>query len=133
MEDFTQYERMPEGMNNYLANNGWHFSKRMAEWAISMMRDKDGRRVEMKDKQELDGMMRNSGIDTSKMLGYDAVYVEAMARSDFFGRSVPTDSHLIKFIEDYLCDKDGYDGIAFSRFYTDTLRKGIPVLWDDLL
>jgi hypothetical protein len=27
----------PEGMENYLSFNGWHFSKKMCQWAVSKM------------------------------------------------------------------------------------------------
>ena len=65
--------------------------------------------------------------------GYDAVYVAAMAKSDYYGSSITTDMQYLKFIADYMDDKDGYDGIAFTRFYADCLAKGIPILWEDML
>lgn len=130
---FIQYDRMPDKMLNYLSNYGWHFSKRMAEWAISMMKDRNGNPVEHKTKEQIESLLKSNGIDTSKMFGYDAVYVEAMCRSDFYGSSITDEKHVLMYIEDLLGDKDGYDGIAFSRFYIDTLQKGIPIIWDDLL
>ena len=39
MARFDMYEKKPAGMDNYLSNYGWHFSKKMCEWAISMMKD----------------------------------------------------------------------------------------------
>ena len=127
------YERKPAGMEEYLSNYGWHFSKKMAECAISMMRDRNGAKVKMKDKQQVDDALKVAGADLSEIKGYDAVYVEAMARSDFYGSSIQTEQQLSKFVADYICDKDGYDGVAFNRFYADTIRKGEPIFWEDML
>lgn len=127
------YERKPAGMEEYLSNYGWHFSKKMAEWAISMMRDRNGAKVKPKEKQQTEDALKAAGIDVSAVRGYDAVYVEAMARADFYGSSLVTDQSILRFVGDYLCDKDGYDGVAFNRFYADTIRKGEPIMWEEML
>jgi len=36
--DLTQYDIKPEAMVNYLRYNGPHFSKKLAEFAVSKMR-----------------------------------------------------------------------------------------------
>lgn len=120
-------------MGEYLSTYGWHFSKKMAEWAISMMRGRDGAKVKMKDKEQLMSEMKMHGIDTSEFEGYDAVFVEAMARSDYFGSSITDDMHVYKYVYDYLCDKDGYDGIALTRFHADCIGKGMPIYWEEML
>lgn len=35
------YDKFPPGMQQYLGCYGWHFSKRMAQFAISRMKVKD--------------------------------------------------------------------------------------------
>ena len=42
------YERKPSGMEEYLSNYGWHFSKAMCMWAISMMKDRKGESFEVR-------------------------------------------------------------------------------------
>ena len=32
------YDMKPEGMIAYLRYNGWHFNKKMCDWAITLMR-----------------------------------------------------------------------------------------------
>lgn len=127
------YEKLPSGMAEYLSTYGWHFSKRMAEWAISMMKDRNGASVRMKDKATIDESLKAQGVDTKSIVGYDAVYVEAMARSDYFGNSITTEMQLWKFIGDYLNDKDGYDGVALTRFHADCIAKGMPIYWEEML
>lgn len=132
MDRMDIYERKPAGMEEYLANYGWHFSKAMCMWAISMMKDKEGQEVDIPDKTELEKNLKANNINV-EVKGYDAVYVIAMAKSDYFKGSIDDDPHLLKFVGDYLSDPDGYDGIAFTRFYADCMAKGIPVQWDDML
>lgn len=126
------YERKPAGMENYLANYGWHFSKAMCMWAISMMKDRDNKPVKPKEKSELDELLKANSIKVEPK-GYDAVYVYAMASADFKGSSLADETHILKYVGDYLGDVDGYEGIAFTRFYADCIAKGIPVQWDDML
>lgn len=132
MDRLDIYERKPTGMEEYLANYGWHFSKAMCMWAISMMKDREGQKVKAHEKQELEEKLKANNVNV-EVKGYDAVYVMAMAQADYFKSSIVDDAHLMKFVGDYLGDKDGYEGIAFTRFYADCMAKGIPVQWDDML
>ena len=132
MDRLDIYERKPAGMEEYLANYGWHFSKAMCMWAISMMKDREDQKVKAHEKQELEELLKANNINV-EVKGYDAVYVMAMAKSDYFKSSIEDDAHLMKFVGDYLGDKDGYEGIAFTRFYADCMAKGIPIQWDDML
>lgn len=132
MDRLDMYERKPAGMENYLANYGWHFSKAMCMWAISMMKDRENKPVKPKEKAELDELLKANAIKVEPK-GYDAVYVYAMASADFKGSSLADEAHILKYVGDYLGDVDGYEGIAFTRFYADCIAKGIPVQWDDML
>ncbi|MCM1034916.1 MAG: hypothetical protein NC346_02480 [Prevotella sp.] len=127
------YETMNQPMRAYLSANGWHFSKKMAEWAISLMRDREGKPVKPKEISTLTELLKAHNLPTENLLGYDIVYVEAMARSDFFGSSLTTEALLIRFVSDYLGDKDAYEGMPLTRFYADTIGKGIPIPWEELI
>ena len=48
MDRLDYYDILPEGMDAYLSNYGWHFSKKMCEWAVSNMRDRNDKRIQMK-------------------------------------------------------------------------------------
>lgn len=56
-----------------------------------------------------------------------------MGVSDYLGDSVPDDAHLARYVKNVLDDKDGYDGIALTRFLADCNGKGIPVMWEDMI
>ena len=56
-----------------------------------------------------------------------------MAFHDFYNSSIINEEYLAKFIKDYIDDEDGYPEVAFSRFYIDTVKKGIPIDWEGML
>jgi len=127
------YEIHPDGMNEYLSAYGWHFSKKLCEWAVSKMRDRNGKKVPMRTKQEVDGILKSYGIEPENDNGYDAVFVFHMAYSDFVGSSITDELGAARYVKDVLDDKDGYDGIAFSRFIADCNGKGVAVIWTDVI
>ena len=104
----------------------------MCEFADSKMK-KDGKRISRIYKDKVEELLKAYDIELDNDVLYDAVYVVNMARADFYGSSIPDEKHLAMFIKDYLDDEDGYDGIVFSRFYIDTVKKGLPIDWEDML
>ena len=105
----------------------------MAEWAIGMMEGRDGEEVKIKEIEILKRDMKMNGVSLKADTGYDAVYVEAMARADFMRSALTDDAHLYRFVKDYIEDPDGYDGIAFTRFHADCIAKGIPIMWEEMM
>ena len=87
----------------------------------------------MKTKKEVDDILKSYGVSINNDNGYDAVFVFHMGMSDYIGSSIPDESYLAKYVKDVLDDRDGYNGIAFTRFYADCNGKGIPILWEDMI
>ena len=50
-------------------------------------------------------------------------------KADYLGSSVPDGLHLCLYVKDVIDDVDGYDGIAFNRWYANMCRKGIQIDW----
>lgn len=125
-------DKYPSGMEEYLAFNGWHFNKKMCEWAVSKMyKINVAKRKEFitpYTKETVENLLKANNIKLDNDTGYDAVYVANMAKADFYGSSISDDMHLAKFIKDYLDDPDGYDGIVFTRFYADCIGSGTPIM-----
>ena len=125
-------DKYPSGMEDYLAFNGWHFNKKMCEWAVSKMYKLNvAKRKEFitpYTKETVENLLKANNIKLDNDTGYDAVYVANMAKADFYGSSISDDMHLAKFIKDYLDDPDGYDGIVFTRFYADCIGSGTPIM-----
>lgn len=114
------------------------FSSRMSLKAfpvstIGMMRDRNGNKVQMRTKEQVDSILKSNNAWVEDAKGYDAMFTLHMAISDFLGSSVPDEAHAALYVKDLLGDKDGYDGIVFTRFLADCSAKGIPVPWGELL
>lgn len=120
-------------MDAYLSNYGWHFSKAMCEWAVSKMRDRNGNKIQMRTKEQVEDILKSAGVEIENDHGYDKVFVMHMGLSDYVGSSIPDEVHLARYVQDVLDDKDGYDGIAFSRFLADCNGKGVPIMWEDMI
>ena len=133
MTRLDYYDILPSGMEAYLSNYGWHFSKRMAEWAISKMRDRNGNKIAMRNKEQVEATLQQQNIQIENDHGYDKVFVMNMGLSDYFGSSITDEAHLAKYVKDVLDDKDGYEGIAFTRFLADCNGKGTPIIWEDMI
>lgn len=133
MARLDSYDKMPPAMGQYLSNYGWHFNKKLAQWASSMMKKQGGASVTPHDKERVETILKQYGIDIPANRIYDAVYVMNMARADYMGSSIVDEQHLAKFVQDYLNDPDGYEEAPLTRFYADCIGKGIGISWDDML
>ena len=133
MERLDYYDILPAGMEAYLSHYGWHFSKSMCEWAISNMTDRHDKKITMKSREEVMNIIANNGVKLENNKAYDAVFVYHMGLSDYMGSSIVGEDHLARYVKDVLDDRDGYEGIAFSRFIADCNAKGEPIMWEDML
>lgn len=124
---------LPEGLEDYLSMYGWHFSKKLCDWAVSKMKLNNGNPITPYTKEVVDDLINKYSMKIDNLWGYDYVYVANMAKADYLGSSIPDEAHLVKFLRDYLDDPDGYDELPMSRFYADIVAKGIPIIWEDML
>ena len=127
-------QRFPSGMESYLELNGWHFNKKMCEWASSKMYKRlNGNKeyITTYSFQSFEQLLKQ--YDVKLEISYDAVYIANMCKADFLGSSIPDEQHLIKYVKDVLDDADNYDGMSFTRFYADCIGQGISIPWEDLL
>lgn len=125
-------------MESYLANFGWHFNKKMADYAISKMRKLNPttnklEKIEPVSKDKIDELMKKHGIVLKYNELHDYVFVYHMALSDFYKSSLPTEEMVCKFVADYVDDPDQADGFIFNRWYADMAHAGIPIDWVEML
>ena len=120
-------------MEEYLEDNGYHFNKRLFDFATSMMADRSGQPLKPWDKERVSEFLKSYGVNLKNNYGHDAAYVVNMARADYYGNSIPDETHLALFVKDYLDDKDGAPTRAFDEFYIKTVALGIPIFWDEML
>lgn len=130
------YAGYPEDMAQYLSFYGWHFSKKMCEWAVSKMYRKiNGRKVPIESytKEKFDDMLKQYSISLENYNAYDPVYVANMCKADYLGTSVHTEADLVRYVKDTVDDPDGYEGMPFTRFYSDCVGSGTPINWSEML
>lgn len=134
MNRLDYYDITPMGMDAYLSAHGRHFSKPMLEWALGMMRNKNGQKGELLERKQLDEILKANNVTLQNQDGYyDPLYVWAMGRSDYFNSSIIDDKHLALFVHDYCDDVDGNPTRAFDEFYANCIAKGIDVPWEDMI
>lgn len=130
-------DNFPSGMEEYLAQYGWHFSKKMVEWVTSKMYKKDasGKNIKIQalSKENVDELLKRYGVVLENEYGYDYVFAANMCKADYLGSSVPDEQHLALFVKNYVDDPDGYPELPFTRFYGDCIGKGIPISWEDMI
>ena len=126
------YDEYPPDMVKYLSNYGWHFNRKMCEFAVSKMK-KNGKPITMVKKERVDTILKENKVTLENNELWDYIYVANMCEADFYGSSIIDELHFAKYIKDVIDDSDAYDGIIFNRWYADTVKKGIPIDWEEML
>ena len=117
----------------YVDQYGCHFSKKLYEFALSMMTDRNGNMVPPMTKEQVSEWLRVNGVSLKNDKGHDAAYVRAMLFSDCWGSSYTTDKQLALGVMDFLDDKDGTKTKAFDHFVVDCRSKREPIFWDEMM
>ena len=133
MREIERVQKDPSGFADYMATYGGHFSKKMCMWAVGMMKDDNGEKIQPWTKEQVEAMLTRYGVTLENDKGYDKVYVANMCKADYLGKSVPSESEAAQYVKDSLDDPDGYDELTFNRFMMDCMGKNIPIMWEDML
>lgn len=133
MDRLDYYDIRPAGMDAYMSNYGRHISKPLYKWAVSMMRDRSGNKLNALEKEDVLKMLTGFGVSVKNDKAYDVPYVWLMAVADYYGSSIQDEVHLAKFVKDYLDDPDGSESRAFDELYIKTVALGIPITWEDII
>lgn len=131
-QPLNAYDYQPEEMKAYLRYNGWHFNKKMCEWAVKQMR-KNGKAIKALGAKEVEELLHKHNIELENNVGHDACYVANMAMADFYASSITDERNLAQFVKDYVDDEDQQDGFIFNRFYADCVLNGVGIPWDEIL
>lgn len=123
------YDDRPASMKRYLKYYGQHFNKKLCDFAVSQM---DHGKTPV-PKESVQNILNKHNITLDNNQLFDFVYVYNMGNNDFLGSSILDEKHLALYVKDVIDDEDGYDGIVFNRWYADTVVKGIPIEWDEML
>lgn len=127
------YSKLPSGLEDYLSYYGWHFNKKLCDFAVSHMKKQGGIKLTPYTKEQVENLMKAHNIEVKQAQGYDCVFVANMAKADYLGSSIIDEVRLLKFVKDYIDDPDGYEGLPMTRFYADVIGKGVVIDWEDML
>lgn len=136
MANFLMYD-IPEDMETYLSYYGMNFSKKLYEFAVSNMRREsaDGKMEKVKPMtaDELKSLLLKHKIEIEHNDLYNALYLAAMVKADYWGSSIEDEEHLAKYIEDTLCDVDAAEGQVLARYLADCSVGGCIIYWEDMI
>ena len=124
------YDKIPEGMTNYLRYYGRHFNRKLCDYAVELISDQFETPI---TKSQLDELLKQYGIVLKNNVLNDYVYVANMCQADFLGSSIKDMQGLALYVKDVIDDRDAYDGVVFNRWYADMTRKGLPIEWEEML
>lgn len=124
MESLDQYEQKPKAMLNYLAFYGWHFNKKMCQFALEKFDN-------ILNKDKIDSLLETYNITLEHNQMYDYVYITNYLLSLYFKSSINDEKQLIFLVKDTI-DKNK-EGIIFTQWYASMCKLGIPIEWEDMI
>ena len=136
--DSFEIEFMPIEMKAYLRNNGFSFSKKACELAVSLLRKenpstKKEEMIEPWNKEQVDDLLKKHNITLENNVGYNYVYVCNMLVADKYKSSIPDESHLALGIKDCIDDPDASPRLVFKQWVTHMDDSGIPIDWGNII
>lgn len=137
LDTYTAKDR-PEEMDKYLSFNGWHFNKKMCDFAVSKMYKVEPgathpTQIKPYTKEQVDAVLEKYGVKLENNTLYDHVYVANMCKADFYGSSIIDEPHLALYIKNVIDDVDAPDGIIFRQWLVKMDAAGEPIDWDGML
>lgn len=131
------WEDMPRDMKKYLKNYGYHFNKKMCEFAVSKMykQDKNGgkkEKIQMVEKDKVHELLKKYNITLENDEMYDSTYLYSMAMADYMGTAFD-EATTAKWIKATIDDVDKPSGFIFNRWYADMCFAGIPIDWEEFI
>ena len=126
-----------EGRAMYEDENHGLFSKRLAEWAISLMETKDPTTKEKKPLKarsldDVKNVLKENKVDMPEEFCYTAWYLFNMAIADY-PKTLENDKHRASFVEETICDPDGMPENVLSCFEAKMCNAEIPIYWEMML
>jgi len=124
-----------EGEAQYMDAHHGHFSKKLAEWAISNMRGKRNGGMAPVTKQPVENveeLLRANGIRIPEESVYDAWYLYHMCLADY-PQSLDDNRRVARYIEETICDPDGEPTMVLACFRAKMDVKQIPINWERML
>ena len=126
-----------EAEAQYQEKHKGHFSKKLAEWAISMMEKEDAATGELKKItpttiEEMEDILKKYKVEIEEESIYDAWYLFNMAKADY-PKTCKSDEQKATFVEETICDPDGCPESVLACFCAKMDLKNMPIHWERFL
>lgn len=136
--DIYDMDFLPREMKAYLRNNGYSFSKKASDYAVSLMKKtntttKKKEKIEPWTKEQVDDLLKRFNVTLENNIGYNYVYVANMLKADKFKSSIPDEAHLALGIKDEIDDVDGNPENIFRKWLVCMDGNGEPIDWMSLI
>lgn len=122
-----------ESEAQYMDANQGHFSKALAQWAISRMRVRDASgelvRITSVPLEEVESVLDNHGVVVKEESIYDAWYLYNMCLADY-RKTMPEKKDIVNYINETINDPDCKPTavLACWRAKMDVMR--VPIHWE---
>lgn len=114
--------------------DSWHgqFSKKLAEFGISRMKDKNGERIEKKPLEKVMATLKEHGVELPEKYKYTAWYLYHKTLADN-PHSLHKDEQRAYYVYETVCDPDGCDGDVLDSFVAKMCNAREPIDWEEML
>lgn len=132
--DLHEFTLMPVAQQVYVIANGYHFDKKLYEYAASLMRKMNKQtqkeeKVPIYTKEEVDTLLKKYSIEVENKGNYDYVYAAQMCRADYLGGSVPDEQRLALYVKQVCDDVDAPDGLIYRIWVMKMATMGESIDW----
>lgn len=126
-----------EGREMYEDENHGLFSKRLAEWAIGMMKMKDTatgekKRIKARSIEDMQEVLKSNNIKMQDEFVYTAWYLFNMSIADY-PKTCKTDEDRAMFVDETINDPDGCPENVLDCFEVKMQNAGVPIYWERYL
>ena len=122
-----------QGEAQYMDANRGHFSKTLAEWAITNMRVKrpngEMKRAATISFEEAEKIFERNGVKIKEESIYDAWYLYNMCLADY-KKSLPAENKIVEFVDETINDPDCVPQSVLACFRAKMDVMGIPIHWE---
>lgn len=122
---------IPEFLN-YISHHGNHFTSKLADCMTKKMENADGSTHNWTSAQVAKALEPQRSKMPASITDGDLAYAANMCYADFFPGLAKTEEDCLKYAVMTAMDKDGYDGMIFSRWLSDVIGKGIEINWGNM-
>lgn len=127
-------EEAMQGLINYKAKHGSHFTDDLASWASKQMQNAHGEANHHWSVADVKSAFERFGLSKPEEITWgDIAYAANMHYADYFGVSLKTETDCVRQAYADAADPDGYPGKIFNRWFADVLGSKKAVPWDDFI